>query len=189
VQIQDDIDGMIHVSDMSWTRKVNNPADFLQKGQEVEAVILDIDPVQQRISLGMKQLADDPWSNIDAYFKVNDMVEGKVAKIASFGAFVELEDGVDGLVHISQISDQHVEKVKDALKVGQDVEARIVKIDREERRIGLSIKAVTMNESQIAELTRDLNITDLKPGENLVGLAAAFDDAFAQSEEWHPGAE
>ena len=93
------------------------------------------------------------------------------------------------LFRSSQISDQHVEKVKDALKVGQDVEARIVKIDRDERRIGLSIKAVTMNESQIAELTRDLSITDLKPGENLVGLAAAFDDAFAQSEEWRPGAE
>ncbi len=189
VELEEGIDGMIHVSDMSWTRKINHPSEVLQKGQQVEAVVLEVNPADQRISLGLKQASDDPWNTITSRYGIGQIVKGKVSKIASFGAFVELEDGVDGLVHISQISDQHVEKVKDALKVGQDVEARIVKIDRDERRIGLSIKAVTMNESQIAELTRDLSITDLKPGENLVGLAAAFDDAFAQSEEWHPGAE
>jgi small subunit ribosomal protein S1 len=174
---------------MSWTRKINHPSEVLQKGQQVDAVVLEVNPADQRISLGLKQASDDPWNTITSRYGIGQIVKGKVSKIASFGAFVELEDGVDGLVHISQISDQHVEKVKDALKVGQDVEARIVKIDREERRIGLSIKAVTMNENQIAELTRDLNITDLKPGEHLVGLAAAFDDAFAQSEEWRPGGE
>jgi len=189
VELEEGIDGMIHVSDMSWTRKINHPSEVLQKGQQVDAVVLEVNPADQRISLGLKQASDDPWNTITSRYGIGQIVKGKVSKIASFGAFVELEDGVDGLVHISQISDQHVEKVKDALKVGQDVEARIVKIDRDERRIGLSIKAVTMNENQIAELTRDLNITDLKPGENLVGLAAAFDDAFAQSEEWRPGAE
>ena len=189
VELEEGIDGMIHVSDMSWTRKINHPSEVLQKGQQVEAVVLEVNPSDQRISLGLKQASDDPWNTITSRYAIGQIVKGKVSKIASFGAFVELEDGVDGLVHISQISDQHVEKVKDALKVGQEVEARIVKIDREERRIGLSIKAVSMNESQIAELTRDLNITDLKPGENLVGLAAAFDDAFAQSEEWRPGAD
>ena len=189
VELEEGIDGMIHVSDMSWTRKINHPSEVLQKGQQVDAVVLEVNPTDQRISLGLKQASDDPWNTITSRYAIGQIVKGKVSKIASFGAFVELEDGVDGLVHISQISDQHVEKVKDALKVGQEVEARIVKIDREERRIGLSIKAVSMNESQIAELTRDLNITDLKPGENLVGLAAAFDDAFAQSEEWRPGAD
>ncbi len=189
VELEEGIDGMIHVSDMSWTRKINHPSEVLQKGQQVDAVVLEVNPADQRISLGFKQASDDPWNTISVRYGIGQVVKGKVSKIASFGAFVELEDGVDGLVHISQISDQHVEKVKDALKVGQDVEARIVKIDREERRIGLSIKAVTMNETQIAELTRDLSITDLKPGENLVGLAAAFDDAFSQSEEWRPGAE
>ena len=189
VELEEGIDGMIHVSDMSWTRKINHPSEVLKKGDEVEAIVLEVSPENQRISLGLKQASDDPWNTITSRYAIGQIVKGKVSKIASFGAFVELEDGVDGLVHISQISDQHVEKVKDALKVGQDVEARIVKIDREERRIGLSIKAVAMNESQIAELTRDLNVTDLKPGENLVGLAAAFDDAFAQSEEWRPGAE
>ncbi len=189
IELEEGIDGMIHVSDMSWTRKINHPSEVLQKGQQVEAVVLEVNPSDQRISLGLKQASDDPWNTITSRYAIGQLVNGKVSKIASFGAFIELEDGVDGLVHISQISDQHVEKVKDALKVGQDVEARIVKIDRDDRRIGLSIKAVSMDDSQIAELTRDLNSVDLKPGENLVGLAAAFDDAFAQSEEWRPGSE
>jgi small subunit ribosomal protein S1 len=189
IELEEGIDGMIHVSDMSWTRKINHPSEMLQKSQQVDAVVLEVNPADQRISLGLKQACNDPWNTITSRYAIGQIVKGKVSKIASFGAFVELEDGVDGLVHISQISDQHVEKVKDALKAGQEVEARIVKIDRDERRIGLSIKAVSMNDTQLAELTRDLSTTDLKPGENLVGLAAAFDDAFAQSEEWRPGAE
>ncbi|MDD5705193.1 MAG: 30S ribosomal protein S1 [Kiritimatiellae bacterium] len=187
LEIEDGIDGMIHVSDMSWTRKINHPSEMIQKGQEVEAVVLEVDPANQRISLGLKQASDDPWHTIAARYAIGQLVKGKVSKIASFGAFVELEDGVDGLVHISQISNDRVEKVKDALKVGQEVEARIVRIDREERRIGLSIKAVDMDAGQIEELSRELSQVELKPGENLVGLAAAFDDAFAQSEEWRPG--
>jgi len=189
VELEEGIDGMIHVSDMSWTRKINHPSEVLQKAQEVEAVVLEVDPAGQRISLGLKQASDDPWNTISSRYAIGQTVKGKVSKIASFGAFVELEDGVDGLVHISQLSDQRVEKVKDAIKVGQEVEARIVKIDREERRIGLSIKALTMNETEVADLTRELSQTDLKPGEHLVGLASAFDDAFAQSEEWHPGGD
>jgi len=185
VEMEEGIDGMIHVSDMSWTRKINHPSEVLQKGQMVDAVILEIDPAQQRISLGMKQASDDPWNTITSRYAIGQVVKGKVSKIASFGAFVQLEDEVDGLVHISQISDQHVEKVKDALKVGQDVEARIVKIDRDERRIGLSIRAVTMDEGQVAELTRDLSSSD--GNEGLGGLASAFNDAFAASEEWRPG--
>ena len=191
VEIEDGIDGMIHVSDMSWTRKINHPSEMLQKGQEVETVVIEVDPANQRISLGLKQASDDPWHTIASRYQIGQLVKGKVSKIASFGAFVELEDGVDGLVHISQISSDHVEKVKDALKVGQEVEARIVRIDSDERRIGLSIKAVDMDEAQIAELSKEISAqpTDLKPGENLVGLAAAFEDAFAQSEEWQPGAK
>lgn len=190
IEIEDGIDGMIHVSDMSWTRKINHPSEMIQKGQEVEAIVLEIDPANQRISLGLKQASADPWSTISSRYQIGQIVKGKVSKIASFGAFVELEDGVDGLVHISQISNDHVEKVKDALKVGQEVEARIVRIDSEERRIGLSIKAVDMPEEDVQALAKELNQTDhLKPGENLVGLAAAFEDAFAQSEEWQPGAK
>ena len=178
VQIQDDIDGMIHVSDMSWTRKVNNPTDFLQKGQEVEAVILDIDPVQQRISLGMKQLSDDPWANIEAFFKVGDTVEGKVVKIASFGAFIELPHGIEGLIHISQIADKRVEKVKDVLKPDDMVQARVIKIDAEERRIGLSLRAAGSEATPEEIAAATSTSSTLRPGEAMVDLG----DVFASSE-------
>jgi small subunit ribosomal protein S1 len=183
---------MIHVSDMSWTRKINHPSECLQKGQVVEAVILDVNPKDQRISLGLKQAQTDPWSEIASKYAVGSIVKGKVSKIASFGAFVELEDGVDGLVHISQISDQRIDKVKDALNVGDEVEARVVKVDREARRIGLSISAVNMTEEEVRALeesaTETIGATSSAPkgGGPLGGLAAAFDDAFGNV-EWQPG--
>ncbi len=151
VELENDIDGMIHVSDMSWTRKINNPNELLKPGQEVEVVILEINPEQQRISLGLKQAENDPWANINELYKVGDIVKGKVSKIAAFGAFVELSNKIDGLIHISQISRDRVEKVKDVLKIGDEVEARVIKVDTDERRIGLSIKAVGENVSE-AEL-------------------------------------
>ena len=187
VEMEEGIDGMIHVSDMSWTRKINHPSEILQKGQTVEAIVLEIDAANQRISLGLKQAQTDPWSSIASTYQIGQIVKGKVSKIASFGAFVELEDGVDGLVHISQISDQHIDKVRDALKVGQEVEARIVKIDREERRIGLSIKAVTMDEGEVARLTAEAEAST--PSAPLGSFANAFEEAFAASEEWQPGQE
>jgi small subunit ribosomal protein S1 len=150
VEIENDIDGMIHVSDMSWTRKINNPNEILKVGQEVEAVILDIDPAQQRISLGLKQLENDPWLNIDNLYKIGDLVKGKITKITAFGAFIELSNKIDGLIHISQISEEHVKRVKDILALGDEVEARVIKIDKEERRIGLSVKAAKENYSEEA---------------------------------------
>ena len=150
VEIENDIDGMIHVSDMSWTRKINNPNELLKVGQEVEAVILDIDPAQQRISLGLKQLENDPWLNIDGLYKIGDLVKGKITKITAFGAFIELSNKIDGLIHISQISEEHVKRVKDILTLGDEVEARVIKIDKEERRIGLSVKAAKANYSEEA---------------------------------------
>ena len=142
VEIENDIDGMIHVSDMSWTRKINHPNEVLKVGDEIEAVILDIDPSQQRISLGLKQTEIDPWANIEEIYKIGDTVKGKVTKITAFGAFIELSHKIDGLVHISQISKDRVEKVKDKLAMGQEIEASVIKIDKDERRIGLSIKAL-----------------------------------------------
>ncbi|MBR1609020.1 MAG: 30S ribosomal protein S1 [Kiritimatiellae bacterium] len=187
VQLEDGIDGMIHVSDMSWTRKVNHPTEILQKGQEVEAVVLEVDVENQRISLGLKQAQEDPWTSITAHYKVGQKVKGVVSKIASFGAFVELEGGVDGLVHISQISDERVEKVKDALKVGQEVEARIVRIDREERRIGISLREANDGEADFPMPDEYKGDSGLKAGQNIVGLASAFDEAFASGgEEWSP---
>ena len=193
VELEEGIDGMIHVSDMSWTRKINHPSECLQKGQEVEAVVLDVNAQDQRISLGLKQAQTDPWDEIAQKFPVGSVVKGKVSKIASFGAFVELEDGVDGLVHISQISDQRIEKVKDALEVGQEVEARVVKVDRGERRIGLSIRAMTMSDDEVRSLeaeaageTPSASGSGTSGSENLGGLSAAFDNAFANV-EWQPG--
>jgi small subunit ribosomal protein S1 len=193
VELEEGIDGMIHVSDMSWTRKVNHPSECLQKGQEVDAVVLDVNAKEQRISLSLKAAMQDPWDEIAKKFPVGAVVKGKVSKIASFGAFVELEDGVDGLVHISQISDQRVEKVKDALEVGQEVEARVVKVDRADRRIGLSIRAMNMTEDEIKALEAEAAGEEKTPvstktagSENLGGLSAAFDNAFANV-EWQPG--
>jgi small subunit ribosomal protein S1 len=182
VELEEGIDGMIHVSDLSWTRKINHPSEILKKGDEVEAAVLDIDKVNQRISLGIKQLESDPWKEIDQKYKIGDLVNGKVTKLASFGAFVQLQDDIDGLVHISQLSEEHVAKVKDVLKVGQDVEARVIKVDKAERRIGLSIKAAHYSED---ELRRETEAFDsLRPGEDMVGLEQAFQ---AAEEEYRPG--
>ena len=185
VEIEDGVDGMIHVSDMSWTRKINHPSEVLKKAEPVECVVLEIDPSNQRLSLGLKQAQEDPWSSISKKFKVGEIIKGKVTKIASFGAFIEMEEGIDGLVHISQISNEHIERVRDALEPGQEVEARVVKIDSAERRIGLSIKAAAIDDSEF-EVSDDM-LEGLRPGEDLVDLAGAFDDALNSLEVWHPG--
>jgi small subunit ribosomal protein S1 len=173
VELEEGIDGMVHVSDMSWTRKINHPSEMLKKGDEVEATVLEVDRANQRIALGMKQLEIDPWEKIETLYKVGDLVQGKVTKLASFGAFVGLQHEIDGLVHISQISEERVDKIKNVLKVGQDVSARVVKIDRGERRIGLSIKAASYSDEQLKEEQKILDA--LKPGEDLVALQHAFD--------------
>lgn len=194
VELEDGIDGMIHVTDLSWTRRPAHPSECLQKGQEVEAIVLDVNPKEQRISLGLKQAQTDPWADIASKYAVGAIIKGKVSKVASFGAFVELEEGVDGLVHISQISDQRIEKVKDALQIGQEVEVRVVKVDRGERRIGLSIKAVNMTDEQVKELeaeaagTTSVDSASSAPAGSpaLGSLGAAFEDAFGNV-EWQPG--
>jgi small subunit ribosomal protein S1 len=183
VELEEGIDGMIHVSDLSWTRKINHPSEVFKKGDEVEAEVIDIDKTNQRISLGIKQLTEDPWKNIDQKYKIGDLVNGKVTKLASFGAFVQLQDDIDGLVHISQLSEAHVAKVKDVLKVGQEVEARVIKVDKIERRIGLSIKAANYSEEQLRKEAETFDT--LRPGEDMVGLEKAF--AAAEQEEYRPG--
>jgi len=185
VEIEEGVDGMIHVSDMSWTRKINHPSEVLKKGEDVSAVVLEIDAANQRISLGLKQAQEDPWSRITENYKEGQKITGKVTKLTNFGAFVELEEGIDGLVHISQISGEHVEKVKDVLNIGDEVEARIVKIDPAEHRIGLSIKAALIADEDF-EISDDL-LTGLRPGEELVDLSSAFDDLDMGGREWHPG--
>src|SRR5579862_1611136 len=175
VELEEGIDGMIHVSDLSWTRKINHPSEVLKKGDEVEAIVLEVDRPNQRIALGLKQLGSDPWENIEKLYKVGDLVTGKVTKLASFGAFIGLQHDIDGLVHISQISEERVDKIKNVLKAGQDVSARVIKIDKGERRIGLSIKAANYSDEQLKEEQKLLD--SLKPGEDLVALQHAFDAA------------
>ncbi|MGA0854232.1 MAG: 30S ribosomal protein S1 [Luteolibacter sp.] len=187
VELEEGIDGMIHVSDMSWTRKINHPSEVLKKGDEVEAVVLAIDKANQRVSLGIKQTEEDPWSLIDERFKVGDLVKGTVAKIASFGAFISLAGDIDGLIHISQLSEDHVEKVKDIIKVGDEIEARVIKVDKVERRVGLSIKAVGYSEEQLKK--ESASFESLRPSSEMVGLEQAFNLAAAASEEWSPGQE
>lgn len=190
VELEEGVDGMIHVSDMSWARKVSHPNEVLKKGDEVEAIVLEVSPENQRISLGLKQAQEDPWAGISGRYRIGQLIKGKVSKLASFGAFVELEEGVDGLVHISQISDDHVTKIRDVLQPGKEVEARVIKIDPIDRRIGLSIKAAQMAEEDFK--VDDSMLEGLRAGEDLVDLAGAFDAALSSSdknpEEWSPGA-
>ena len=180
IELEDGIDGMVHVSDLSWTRKINHPSEILKKGDELQAVVLEIDKESQRISLGVKQLETDPWEEIGSRFNVGDMVKGTVAKIAAFGAFIQLEDEVDGLVHISQLSEEHVTKVKEVVNIGDEVEARVIKVDKAERRIGLSIKAASYSEEDLKKETAAFDA--LRPSSDLVGLEQAFQVA----EEWRP---
>ena len=193
VELEEGIDGMIHVSDMSWTRKVAHPSEVLKKGDAVDAVVLEVDAANHRISLGLKQAQDDPWSSVANRYTVGQRVKGKVTKIATFGAFIQLEEGIEGLVHISQISDQHVEKTEDILSEGQEIEARVVRVDPVERRIGLSIKAAALPDEEF-EVKKEEMMTGLRPGEDMVTLAGAFDQALGASNveadggaDWHPG--
>ena len=187
VGLEEGIDGMIHVSDMSWTRKINHPSEVLKKGDEVEAIVLEIKKEDQRVSLGIKQLESDPWESINDRFKVGDMVTGQVAKIASFGAFVNLDGDIDGLIHISQLSEDHVERVKDVIKVGDEITARVIKVDSIERRIGLSIKAVNYDTEQLRRETASFEA--LRPSSDMVGLEHAFNLATRENEEWSPSEE
>jgi small subunit ribosomal protein S1 len=175
IELEEGIDGMVHVSDMSWTRKINHPSEMIKKGEEIDATVLDIDPDQQRISLGLKQLATDPWESIATLYRIGDVVQGTISKITSYGAFVELHDGIDGLVHISQISEDRIEKIKDVVSAGDKVSARVIKIDREERRIGLSIKAANYNAEELA--AEAAAYETLKEGGDLMSLGDILDEA------------
>jgi small subunit ribosomal protein S1 len=143
VELEEGIDGLVHVSDMSWTRKVNHPKDVLKKGQEVEAVILVVDEVNHKLSLGLKQLITDPWEEIASKLSTGSQVMGNVTKVASFGVFVEIEKDVEGLLHISETDLQNPAQLETTFPVGTTVQAKIVKIDLPLRKIALSTKGVS----------------------------------------------
>lgn len=142
IGIEEGIDGLVHISDLSWTQRVKHPGDMFQKNDEVEAVVLNIDVEHERFSLGIKQLHEDPWGHIPQVYPRGARVTGKVSKVADFGAFIEIEPGIDGLCHVSEFSDEHIEDPRTFLKPGDVVDVMIIDNDKEERKIGLSIKAV-----------------------------------------------
>ena len=143
VEIEEGIDGLLHVSDMSWTKKVSHPSDNIQKGDLVRAVVLSVDTDKRRVALGMKQLEQDPWQDeIPRRYGPGDIVAGRVTKITNFGVFVSLEDGLEGLLHISELTDKKVESPDDVVRAGQLVDVRVLKVDSEERKIGLSMIGV-----------------------------------------------
>jgi len=143
VEIEPGIDGMIHISDLSWTRKYGHPSEALQKGQEVKCVVLEVNEEKQRISLGMKQMTEDPWIHaIPEKYIPGQIIKGKIAKLTNFGAFVELESELEGLLHISELADHKIDKPQDVVKPGDEVEVKILKVDPEARKIGLSLRRV-----------------------------------------------
>jgi small subunit ribosomal protein S1 len=140
VELEPGVDGLLHISDMSWTRNIGHPSDLLKKGQQIETLILNVDRDAKRISLGVKQIQPDPWEVVAERYPVGSRVTGKVVRLTDFGAFVELEPGVDGLLHISQMSDRPVGRTEDVVNVGDELTLVVIRVDPAERRIGLSLK-------------------------------------------------
>jgi len=165
IEIEEGIDGLLHVSDMSWVRKVGHPSDVLQKGDKVKCVILNVDQERKRVALGLKQMANDPWEgDIPARYHPGDVKIGKVTKLTNFGVFVELEQGLEGLLHISELADQKIETPEDIVKVGDEIEVKILRVDPADRKIGLSRKRLD-DEGQ--------EITDTPPTEEAPETTAA----------------
>ncbi len=148
VEIEPGIDGLVHISDLSWTKKIRHPSEVYKKGDEVEAVVLGIEIEQERVSLGVKQLTADPWHSVAQRYPLNTKVRGRISSVADFGVFVELEEGIEGLIHISQLSSDRVDKPSSLFKAGDEVEALVVQVDTRERRIGLSIRALKQHEER-----------------------------------------
>jgi small subunit ribosomal protein S1 len=151
VQLIEGVDGLVHISDISWTDHVSHPGDRYKKGDMVETVILALDPENRKISLGIKQLEKDPWLNVANEYKVGDIIEGTISKVTNFGAFVKLPTGIEGLVHISELSDKEVAKVDDMLKVGTAHKLKVIKVSPDERKLGLSLKAMTEPAKPVVE--------------------------------------
>jgi small subunit ribosomal protein S1 len=148
VGVEDGIDGLVHISDFSWTKRVNHPNEMFTKGQKVRAVVLGVDIENERFSLGLKQLESDPWANIESKYAVGTQHEVKVMKTADFGVFVELESDIEGLIHISELTTDRINKPEDFVKVGESVKAEVISIDKDARKIGLSSKLVKLREQK-----------------------------------------
>ncbi|MFQ5694062.1 MAG: S1 RNA-binding domain-containing protein, partial [Nitrospinota bacterium] len=139
--LEEGIDGLIHISDMSWTQRIRHPSEILKKGQEVEAVVLNIDVENERLSLGLKQVGENPWDRIDELHHVGEDVHVSIVKVVNFGAFAALDDGLEGLIHVSELETRKVERPEDVVAVGEDYMVKLIKIDKEGRKLGLSLRA------------------------------------------------
>ena len=148
IGVEEGIDGLVHISDLHWTKKVRHPSELFQKGDEVEAVVLGIDVDNERISLGVKQLAEDPWHSMHQRYPVGAKVKGKVTSVTDFGVFMEVEEGIEGLIHVSQLSTERVDKPQAMFAPGQEIEAEVTAIDARDRKIALSIKALRKSEER-----------------------------------------
>jgi len=171
IEIEEGIDGLLHVSDMSWTRKISHPSELLEKGQELECKVLSVDQDRRRIALGFKQLSDDPWAeDIPGKYQPGQIVTGKVTKLTNFGVFVGLENGLEGLLHISELADHKVEDPEEVVKEGDEIEVKILRVDTDERKIGLSRKRVewaeedSLEEEAAAATTTKSSSAELKGG-------------------------
>jgi small subunit ribosomal protein S1 len=142
IEIEDGIDGLVHVSDISWTKRIKHPSDVLKKGQQVEAVITNIELDNRRLSLSIKDLEPNAWDRFFDTHKLGNVISGKIVRFANFGAFVEIEEGIEGLCHVSELSDERVEKPEDAVQIGQVMQFKILKLDPAQKKIGLSARAV-----------------------------------------------
>ena len=140
VGTEEGIDGLVHISDISWKQKIKSPTRLYQKGQSIEAVVLNVDQENERFSLGIKQLEADPWDTIQDKYNVGQTISGTITNITDFGIFVELEEGIEGLIHVSEIAKEKVEKPEDFAKVGETISAVIINVSKRERKIGLSTK-------------------------------------------------
>ncbi|MCB1080434.1 MAG: S1 RNA-binding domain-containing protein, partial [Chlamydiia bacterium] len=148
VELEPGIDGLIHISDLSWIKKVSHPSEVLNKGDIVEASILSVDQESKKITLGIKQLSRNPWESIEKTLPIGEIVTGVVTKITAFGAFIQLENGIEGLVHVTELSDQAFGKVEEIVSVGDEVTAKVIKLDPEHKKISLSIKDYLVEQNQ-----------------------------------------
>ncbi|MDO4575529.1 MAG: 30S ribosomal protein S1 [Planctomycetia bacterium] len=180
IEIQEGIDGLLHVSDMSWTRRITHPSEMVEKGQTIECRVLSVDQSRRRIALGLKQMTEDPWAHdIPSKYEPGQLVKGTVTKITNFGVFVGLEDGLEGLLHISELADHKVENPEEVVKVGDEIEVKILRVDIDDRKIGLSRKRVewaedagetTETSTQAANPVHSIPSKDLKGGGGSGGL-------------------
>ncbi|CUI16974.1 30S ribosomal protein S1 [Candidatus Protochlamydia naegleriophila] len=148
VELEPGVEGLIHISDLSWIKKVSHPSEVLRKGDIVDAIILSVDKESKKITLGVKQLSTNPWESIEKTMPVGSLVKGKVTKITAFGAFVELDSGIEGLIHVTELSDQAFGKVEDVVSKGDEVTAKVIKLDPEHKKIALSIKEYLIDQNQ-----------------------------------------